>query len=119
LSHVLWSAAITAATPEPPSVEALQRELEQMVEALKTRAVIEQAKGLLMVRYNVDEDAAFRILVRWSSLHNVKLWVVATTLVRMAVPALDAEASDSSNDPGLRAAIRHAIAGFDGMSQDP
>jgi hypothetical protein len=89
-----------------------------MVEALRTRAVIEQAKGMIMVRYDVGEDAAFRVLVRWSSVHNVKLRTVATTMVHMAVPTLQSETSDSSTNPHLRTAIRHALAGFDGRAQN-
>jgi hypothetical protein len=90
-----------------------------MVEALRSRAVIEQAKGIVMLRYDMDEDSAFRVLVRWSSVHNVKLRTVATTMVQMAVTSLDVGPSDASDDPGLRTAIRHVLSGFDEVAQHP
>jgi hypothetical protein len=61
----------------------VEEELAGLREAMRTRGVIEQAKGMLMMNYGISDDRAFRVLVRWSSLHNVKLVAVATTLVRM------------------------------------
>lgn len=45
------------------------------------RAVIEQAKGLLMERYDIDPDAAFAVLARLSQHTNRKLKDVAAELV--------------------------------------
>jgi GAF domain-containing protein len=55
----------------------------QLEEALSTRAVIEQAKGILMVRAGCDEDAAFDLLRRTSQHQNRKLRDVAASVVAM------------------------------------
>ena len=52
-----------------------------MEAALRTRDLIGQAKGLLMARSGVDEDAAFQMLVSASQRMNVKLAEVARRLV--------------------------------------
>jgi transcriptional regulator with GAF, ATPase, and Fis domain len=54
-------------------------------EAMKHRAVIEQAKGILMGAQGCDEDAAFEILVRASQRENVKLREVARRVVEVTV----------------------------------
>jgi PAS domain S-box-containing protein len=54
---------------------------EAMSGLVQSRAVIEQAKGLLMVAYGISADRAFDIL-RWrSQTTQVKLRVVAATLL--------------------------------------
>ena len=66
------------------------------------RAIIEQAKGMLMVTYQVSADAAFGIL-RWRSQeHNVKLATIAERLVA-DLPALH------SGHPALRAPVDHYL----------
>jgi hypothetical protein len=45
------------------------------------RAVIEQAKGMLMFVYGIDSDAAFEVLRTQSQRHNVKLRLLAEQLV--------------------------------------
>jgi ANTAR domain-containing protein len=51
-------------------------------EIVDRRAVIEQAKGMLMFIYGIDADTAFGIL-RWQSQqHNVKLRLVAERIAR-------------------------------------
>jgi GAF domain-containing protein len=50
--------------------------------ALASRAVIEQAKGILIERHKTTADQAFRILVMASMTTNVKLRDVADHLVR-------------------------------------
>lgn len=49
--------------------------------ALTTRRLIGQALGLAMERFQLDEDLAFRYLVRLSSTANVKLRDIAQELV--------------------------------------
>lgn len=50
-------------------------------EAVRSRAVIEQAKGIIMAQSNLDADAAFDVLRRVSRRENRKLRDVATDLV--------------------------------------
>lgn len=56
-------------------------ERETLNEGLQTRKVIGQAIGILMERYQIDEDRAFAFLVRASSHGNIKLRRVAQELV--------------------------------------
>jgi GAF domain-containing protein len=52
-----------------------------MAEAMRSRAVIEQAKGMLMAEEHIDADAAFQMLARLSQHANVKLREVAERIV--------------------------------------
>jgi hypothetical protein len=52
-----------------------------MAEAMRSRAVIEQAKGILMADKRIDADEAFEQLVRLSQDSNIKLRDVARRLV--------------------------------------
>jgi AmiR/NasT family two-component response regulator len=54
---------------------------ENLEAAMASRAVIEQAKGVLMVQQGVDADAAFDLLRIVSQRENVKLREVAQRLV--------------------------------------
>ena len=54
---------------------------EQMRMAMKSRAVIEQAKGIIMARDHCDPDQAFAILTRTSQTRNVKLRIIAEDIV--------------------------------------
>lgn len=57
------------------------RERESLNQALKSRKVIGQAIGIVMERYEMNEDRAFAFLVRASSHSNIKLRDVAQELV--------------------------------------
>lgn len=57
------------------------RKEHQLTEAIASRKVIGQAIGIVMERYQVDEDRAFQFLVRASSTSNHKLRDVARELV--------------------------------------
>ena len=48
----------------------------------ENRAVIEQAKGALMLAYGFDEDAAFSMLTWWSRNRNVKIRDLAAELMQ-------------------------------------
>lgn len=50
--------------------------------AIDARKLIGQAQGILMERYNLDEDRAFEFLRRQSQAHNVKLRHVAEWVVQ-------------------------------------
>jgi len=53
----------------------------ELSDIFESRAAIEQAKGALMLVYQVDADEAFELL-QWRSQHsNTKLRVLATQLV--------------------------------------
>jgi PAS domain S-box-containing protein len=66
------------------------------------REVIDQAKGMLMVIYQLSADAAFAVL-RWRSQElNVKLFTVAEKLVAELPDLLDAH-------PAMRARIDHYL----------
>jgi GAF domain-containing protein len=58
---------------------ALQR--ENLNQALQSRKVIGQALGILMERYEMNEDRAFAFLVRASSHANIKVRDIAQELV--------------------------------------
>ncbi len=53
-------------------------------EAAKHRAVIEQAKGMLMLTYRIDADGAFEVLRRHSQTTNTKVHDLAAQLVSLA-----------------------------------
>jgi GAF domain-containing protein len=54
---------------------------EDLAEAMRSRATIEQAKGILMAQSSIPPDAAFDLLVRASQRENRKLRDVAQALV--------------------------------------
>jgi GAF domain-containing protein len=55
--------------------------IEQLNQAMHTRKVIGQALGILMERYAMDEERAFRFLVRASQTGNAKIRDIAQELV--------------------------------------
>ncbi|AZG46863.1 GAF and ANTAR domain-containing protein [Gordonia insulae] len=57
------------------------REKEQLRAALNSRDLIGQAKGMIMERYRIDADAAFRLLARLSQDSNIKLVDVAVQII--------------------------------------
>jgi GAF domain-containing protein len=54
---------------------------DQLLDALGSRDVIGQAKGILMERHGVTADAAFGVLSRISQAENIKLAEIARRLV--------------------------------------
>ena len=63
---------------------AARDEVAQMKEAMASRAVIEQAKGLIIMQEQCGSDAAFAVLARISSLANRKVRDVAREIVDQA-----------------------------------
>ncbi len=57
------------------------QERAHLNEGMQTRRVIGQALGILMERYEMNEDRAFAFLVRASSHRNIKLRLIAEELV--------------------------------------
>ena len=56
----------------------------QLEEALQSRAVIDQAKGILIAQHHLSADEAFDMLIRMSQHSNRKLRDVAAALVEHA-----------------------------------
>jgi hypothetical protein len=68
------------------------------------RAVIEQAKGVLVERHGITLDEAFTQLRELSQQHNVRLVEVAATVVGVAVPESVSD-WDGVSEPALRARL--------------
>lgn len=60
---------------------ATKRLIEQLNEAIKTRELIGEAKGILMAREGLSEDEAFQMLVIASQRANTKLREIAKKIV--------------------------------------
>ncbi|NHC16652.1 ANTAR domain-containing protein, partial [Motilibacter deserti] len=59
-------------------------EAEQMAQAMASRAVIEQAKGVIMATRHVTADEAFTMLIEASQRANRKLRDIALDITRSA-----------------------------------
>ncbi|MYW90721.1 ANTAR domain-containing protein [Amycolatopsis rubida] len=68
-------------------VRHLRAENKQLREALDSRVVLEQAKGMLMARHEITPDEAFELLRQLSQHTNVKLRDLAAQVLDTAVPA--------------------------------
>ena len=68
-------------SPALELVRALQRENEQLQEALQTRIVIEQAKGAISARFDLDPDDAFELMRGLSRSQNRRLHEYAAEAV--------------------------------------
>lgn len=75
----------------------LQKHLSEALLAVDSRrAVINQAMGILMLRYGVDSNSAFEILVKLSQESNVKLRNIAERVVA------EITAQDDEDDAAYR-----------------
>ena len=79
--HVALVGLAAAVVDALRSLGDLEREAEQLREALTSRATIDQAKGILMSRESIDADEAFARLVQLSNESNVRLADIALALV--------------------------------------
>jgi GAF domain-containing protein/PAS domain-containing protein len=77
----LVAAAVAGVLQRIAEREALKGLVANLETALTSRAVIDQAKGILMARLDVDADEAFARLVKLSSRLNVKLRDLARMVV--------------------------------------
>ena len=59
---------------------------DQLQQALASRAIIEQAKGILMAQSHITADDAFEVLVRASQRENRKLREIAAEIVHRTEP---------------------------------
>jgi hypothetical protein len=65
-----------------PAPDALEAERAALLEAVEHRAVIEQAKGMLMLKHRCDADDAFGLLLEISRRERRKVRDIAADLVR-------------------------------------
>lgn len=68
------------------TVAKLRSERDGLRVAMRNRAVIEQAKGMLAERLSVDPEQAFRHLIEMSTHHNVKVAELAAAVVSGTQP---------------------------------
>ena len=78
------------------TVAALRDELQGLRLAGQLRAIIEQAKGVLVERHHISLDEAFDQLRALSQEHNVRLVEVAATVVGVTLPQEAASIPDPS-----------------------
>jgi GAF domain-containing protein len=81
---VLFAAQAAVAVANSRLYQSARALSGQLTAAMASRAVIEQAKGVIMAMRNVDEDTAFDLLRRTSQAENRKLRQVATDVVAAA-----------------------------------
>ncbi|GAA2449940.1 ANTAR domain-containing protein [Streptomyces glaucus] len=84
-------------------LQELQQEVEQLRQAITSRPVIDQARGILMAVHGCTSDEAWHILREASQLSNTKLRRVAEAVTASAV------ATAPPPPPALRRALRTAI----------
>jgi hypothetical protein len=75
---------VNSQTDLPADLEQARQEIMDLRQALESRSVIDQAKGLVRAWLCCDEEAAFAALTRASQNANVKLRVLANDVVRLA-----------------------------------
>lgn len=92
-------------------VERQRRENEGLRAALRYRAVIEQAKGVLMARSGSDPERAFRQLVAHSQRTNLKLTQVAAAVVSRTITTPPIGGPIPSDGQLLEAATSDVAAG--------
>ncbi len=85
LAGVLSRSAAMRITELSNALELLRSENAQLREAMDARAVIEQAKGMLMARHGCDADTAFAMITELSRVKRRKVRQIASTIVT-AVP---------------------------------
>jgi hypothetical protein len=67
---------------EVDQLEAARIKIAQLEHALRSRIVIEQAKGIIAERLGVDMDVAFDILRSAARSHRIKIHAVAERVIR-------------------------------------
>jgi GAF domain-containing protein len=77
----VYLAAVETALRATARYLVARNEADQLRTALLSRAVIDQAKGLLMGVHGIDANQAFAMLVRQSQLENVKVHAIAAKLL--------------------------------------
>ena len=65
----------------PDTLEACHRLIAELGNALRTRVVIEQAKGMLIAQHGCSPEVAFKMLREASRRDNRNLHALATAMV--------------------------------------
>ncbi|MDV8025243.1 GAF and ANTAR domain-containing protein [Rhodococcus sp. IEGM 1330] len=81
----MFVTAVEAAVWNSRHTEEAKQESAGLREAMRTRATIEQAKGILIAVRGISPDAAFAALAEQSQRENTRLAVVAARVVNSAV----------------------------------
>ena len=81
-------------------VQRLEAEVSGLRRAMRSRGLIEQAKGRLAERWGVDAERAFAMLSQQSQETNVRVVDVAAEIMGSPVPA-DADATSVVESPAL------------------
>jgi len=80
----LFAAAVAAFVQDVRGRELLRALGQQLEQALESRAVIDQAKGIIMTRHGCTADEAFTCIVTVSRNRNTKVRDLAAELVETA-----------------------------------
>jgi AmiR/NasT family two-component response regulator len=75
---------VTTAAELPDSIDDAHQEIQELRQALQSRSVIDQAKGLVRAWRCCSEDEAFRALTEASQRANVKVRRLSAELVELA-----------------------------------
>ncbi|MFI8216523.1 ANTAR domain-containing protein [Streptomyces sp. NPDC085932] len=97
-------AASAVALERAERLHVLQEEVDQLRQAIASRPVIDQARGILMATHGCSSDQAWHILRETSQLSNTKLRDVA------AAVTASAEADGPPPPAALRTALQTAVA---------
>ncbi|GAA2539091.1 hypothetical protein GCM10010423_41070 [Streptomyces levis] len=97
-------AAPAVALERAERLHVLQEEVDQLRQAIASRPVIDQARGILMATHGCSSDQAWHILRETSQLSNTKLRDVA------AAVTASAEADGPAPPAALRTALQRAAA---------
>jgi hypothetical protein len=85
--------------------ERLEEQLDGLHRALRSRAAIEQAKGVLMAFARCDEAAAFALLTRLSQQRNVRIRLLAEELLTLAAGGFPVSPDEASLAYWLRGQV--------------
>jgi AmiR/NasT family two-component response regulator len=83
----LYVTAVEAALRATSRYLSARRQAAHLRTALVSRAVIDQAKGIIMGARGITAEEAFQVLVEQSQQENVKLHDIATRLVTTVTSA--------------------------------
>lgn len=87
-------------------IEALRAEVADLRRALESHPMIDQAQGMLMMRFDIDPPRSFALLKRVSQDNNVKLRDIAAAIVATAGAARRDGVALGGLDPDLEPTAR-------------